>query len=179
MKVLVVKGGATAGDLLTLLYGGAGDFERLADGTAYEGKGVVAEVPDGQIKRVVAKAAERSKWMDAKDLNRDLKFIAKVCSEYENGTEVAAKGTSRGFQLIPDEAGRIDRAENLAEGDIVAVGPTISPKAMMNARGIVVSVSGEKAEVEIEESDLDRIERAANKKFKNPVRLPKSVLEKV
>lgn len=180
MKILVAKGDKPTGnDILTISYGSA-PFERLINGEGYEGKAVTFDMPDSVVKAAAKDAAKiEDRWMEVKDFMRDLRWIDKVCAEYEDGTEATVRYTASKVQLTPDKAGRIDRTGGgLNEGDVVAVGPSISPKALMNARGLVVSVNGTKAEVEFEAGDLDRVKRATGKNFVNPVKIAKVCLEK-
>lgn len=168
------------------LYGG-GKLETIK-GEQVE-SATVAEMPEGKIKLAIAKdLAELKKTADdnnlrafteVKDFTRDLKWIAKRLADVEVGTEGVTmydKGSKIGLNL--PEGVEKDRAEGLEVGDVIAVGPTISPKALMNCRGLVVAING-RVEVEIEEDDLNRVLRATGRQFKNPVRLPKAVVEKI
>jgi hypothetical protein len=179
MKVLLIKGGSTAADVLTLPEAGGDFFERLSDGAAYEGKGVFAELPDEQVFAVADKAAQQEgRWISLRDIKRDLKFIDKNGADYELGTEVAIKETGSGSQLVPDSR-RIDRAGKLAKGDKVAIGPNVKPKYLMNMHGEVVGINGTTVSVKVEESDLDRVKRSGGKPYANPIRFPRTVVEKV
>lgn len=187
MKVLIKQGGAAPADLLS--FNGLGFGFITLDGEVYAKEGTdgkehgvaeVAEVPDGEVRRAIAAGAKKQKYASAAEIEKDMKWIARAAGDYENGTEANFKAKGRSFTIVFDESGRIDRAEGLAEGDVVAVGPTISPKSLLNAHGLVVSVNGTKCKVELDEGDLDRINRASTgRKFANPVNLPKSVVEKV
>jgi hypothetical protein len=119
------------------------------------------------------------RFTEAKDLKRDVRWIAKRLVDVPDGTTVSlvTKGDSYGLD-IPEDA-KPDRSEGLKVGSHVAIGPNVSPKAMMNARGKVKSIKGNRAVVELDEGDLNRIERSTGKKFRRETSMPLSTLEVV
>jgi hypothetical protein len=119
------------------------------------------------------------RFTEAKDLKRDVRWIAKRLVDVPDGTTVrlVTKGDSYGLD-IPEDA-TPDRSEGLKVGSQVAIGPNVSPKAMMNARGKVKSIKGNRAVVELDEGDLNRIERSTGKKFRRETSMPLSTLEVV
>jgi len=59
------------------------------------------------------------------------------------------------------------------------VGPTISPRTFLNARGRVVSIKGDKVQVELDAGDRDRIERATGKPERETIPFPLVCVEKL
>jgi hypothetical protein len=180
MKVLVteVTDPIKPENILTFSYEAGAVFERIVTGEVFKGKGIIAEVGNASLAPLANRGAQREEFLEPGDFKSDLKFIDKVCANYKDGTEVEGEAKGGSYALHPDESGRIGGGD-LAEGDLIAVGPAVSPKALMNAHGLIVSVNGTKCAVEFDEGDLDRVNRATGKHFKNPVKMPKSALEKV
>ena len=71
------------------------------------------------------------------------------------------------------------RAEGLTKGDLVAIGPTISPRTLMNARGRVLAIQGDRVGVELDAGDCDRYERATGKQLAQRTTFPLNTIEKV
>lgn len=119
------------------------------------------------------------RFTEAKDLKRDVRWIAKRLVDIPDGTTVGLVTQGSGYGLDIPEGARPDRSEGLKVGSQVAVGPNVTPKAMMNARGKVKSIKGSRAVVELDEGDLNRIERSTGKKFRRETSMPLSTLEVV
>jgi hypothetical protein len=149
---------------------------RQRDVKAREAAGAAA---DDAVAMVPIDMEDPFRFTDAKDLKRDVRWIAKRLVDVPDGTTVGlvTKGDSYGLD-IPEDA-TPDRSEGLEVGSQVAIGPNVSPKAMMNARGKVKSIKGSRAVVELDEGDLNRIERATGKKFRRETSMPLSTLEVV
>jgi hypothetical protein len=62
----------------------------------------------------------------------------------------------------------------------VAIGPSVSPKVFMNARGRVEYIRCDNTvEVELDASDRDRIERATGKRVPKVRKFPRACIEKL
>jgi hypothetical protein len=181
MRVLLKEGaaGATSQSILVLPQASGSTLETLA-GDA-EAKGLVAEVDERAVVSAVNAAADsrRDEFVAAKDLMGDLKWLHKAIGAYEAGSKIGLTPSPKGFTLDDSEAIRTDRAAGLAEGDTIAVGPDIRPKTYLNARGKVVSIKGDKVEVELDPGDRDRLERATAKPIAKRIKLPRVGVEKV
>jgi hypothetical protein len=105
--------------------------------------------------------------------------MARVLSAYEVGSRIGLHIIGRGWALDTSGARRIDRAEGLAEGDRIAVGPTIESQTLINARGRVISLNDEAVWAELDPGDRDRIERATARKQPRCLSLPRVCVEKV
>lgn len=184
MKVLT----AANGTILTFDPMGADDFLGL-DRKRYA-KGIVAERDDRNVAGL-AKATikpydangERSPdredpfaFCEAKDIMRDLRWIAKTLIDIADGVEVGLKFSGRSSALdIPKDAIPTVEAQ---VGDAIVIGPAISPKALMNARGVVEKIVGDKVTCRMDAGDIKRITRATNKAWPQVIRVPLSTLEK-
>lgn len=116
-------------------------------------------------------------YSERRDFLRDVKFIVKCVADAKDGTIVTVKRSGRGFMLDVPKDALPNRQAGLAIGVRVAVGPNVSPKALMNAHGTVVSVNGVKADVEFDAGDIDRVNRATGKRFGTVVKMHKTTLE--
>lgn len=175
------------------------------DGTDCD-KGIVAEVNDAlvalQIRATLASAAAKMKdaekdavkmgpnalgipygaggpfgYVEKTDINRDIRFITRGVTDVAVGTVVGVIAKARGLTLdIPQDA-TPNRQAGLKVGAKIAVGPNVSPKAFINARGTVVSINGVKATVEFDAGDIDRVNRATGKNFRVQTKMHKSTLE--
>jgi hypothetical protein len=181
MRVLLKEGAdaATPESILVLPRLGGNTLETLTgDAVA---KGVIAEVDQKTVTSALnaAARARKDEFVTTKDLQKDVKWLNKALGEYEIGSKIGLKSTSRGFTLDDSEAQRINRTEGLAEGDVIAVGPTVSPRTFMNARGRVLSINGDRVEVELDPGDRDRIQRATGKKVAEHPTFPLVCVERV
>jgi hypothetical protein len=79
--------------------------------------------------------------------------------------------------LIPDSARPVREA--IREGDRVAFNGNVSPKALVNARGVVKTVTGERATVELEPADRRRVHAAMGKEVPESMPAPTSLLDKL
>lgn len=174
MKVLRTKNGA----LVTIPMLGGNEFQTL-DGEIAGKTAVVDDIPQVAINTAITGALKIkvNEYFERKDFNREFKFFAKVLADVAVDAEVGLLASGRGYRLDVPEDARPNRTEGLAKGAAVAIGPHISPKALMNARGVVESLNGTKATVLLDEGDLDRVNRATGKSFSNPVKFPKTALE--
>jgi hypothetical protein len=181
MKVLL-KDGAHAATSETIL------IPPLVRGSTLEtlsgdpvSKGVVTEIGGKALTSALDAAAQAraDEFISAKALLNEVRSLAKGLADYELGSKIGLKPTPRGFALDDSEASRINRAEGLAAGDAIAIGPTITPRALMNARGRVVSIKGDKVTVELDAGDRDRFERATGKQVAEREEFPLLCVEKV
>lgn len=168
---------------------GGDEFVSLNRETSKEG--VVAERPDAIVNRAVTVAVKSMKtdsegnidlddpfaFSESKDLKRDLKWIGKRLVDVDNEATVSIQKTGRGYSLDIPDGSSPDRSEGIAVGTRVAVGPNISPKALMNAHGVVKSISGNRARVEVDKGDLDRVNRSTGKNYPSDTSFPLSSLE--
>jgi hypothetical protein len=197
MKVLTTADGR---DIVSFSLRHNGAFENYRTGDAVA-EGIVADRPDAMVKRAITAAlAERDKADDAKyggesesglgrpyspdrnwatvaDVMRDVRWIGKALARLDVavGVKVGVKTTGRGSSLVLPEP--TAAAYEPKVGDRIAVGPMISPKALMNARGEVVAVNGTRATVRFNAGDLKRVQRATGKGFRPETTVPKSCLE--
>lgn len=158
-----------------------GDKFELLNGEQVEGKVTVAEVDDAEVGRQVTAALGdgRRSYFKRSDFKRELTWQQKALANIAEGAEVGLNITGRGYSLdVPPDA-RVDRARGIVVGSNVAVGPSISPKTALNMHGVVKAINGTKAEVKVDDGDFDRMLRASGKKYRQPMRLPLSCLEKV
>jgi len=181
MRVLLKEGAesATSDSILVLPQLTGSTLETLAGDEVP--KGLAAEVDEKAVVSAVntAARARSDEYVGAKDLMRDVRWLHKALGEYQDGSKIGLTPTPRGFTLDDSEATRIDRAANLAEGDTIAVGPSIKPKTYLNARGKVASVTRDKVEVVLDPGDRDRLARATAKPIAERLHLPRACVEKV
>lgn len=201
MKVIT----SPAGDeLLTLpinWFGGT-DFENVRTGEKVA-VGVVAEMPDAGVKRLLAAALtmreraederfgaadpetgarafhkDRSFALEPSDFMREIRWINKALTaeDVADGTEVRLKDSGRGHSL--DLPATAEETYEPQVGDRIAIGINITPKAMMNARGEVLAVNGTRVKVRLTAGDLKRVKRATGKNFAAETSIPKVCIEK-
>jgi hypothetical protein len=182
MRVLLREGAerATAATILVLPQEVETTFETLS-GEAVLNGGIVAEADYAAVADAANTGAKdrAAQTVTAKALLKQVEWMARALSPYEIDSKIGLRIIRHGWALDDSEAKRIDRAEGLSEGDTIAVGPTISPKRFMNARGCVVSIDGDRVAVELEAGDRDRIRRATGKEQAKNVSFPLVCLEKV
>jgi hypothetical protein len=185
MKVLTTP---TKNTILTFPVLGGTKFLGL-DGKDYD-EGIVMETNEATAKKHTQAAILRDNprsgevkvgqpfaFMTTADVMRDVRWIAKRLANVPNDTKVTMTNSAQGMGLdIPQDA-LPDYTRGLAVGVKIAVGPSISPKAMMNARGEVLAVNGTKVKVKLDASDIDRVNRATGKKFAAEVDIPKACIE--
>jgi hypothetical protein len=171
---------ATATSILVLSQEIETTFETLS-GEAVPDGGIVAEADYSAVAHAVnAGAKDRAtQAITPKALLKQVEWMARALSPYELGSRIGLRIVGHGWALDDSEAKRIDRAEGLSEGDTIAVGPSISPKRFMNARGHVISINDESVLVELEPGDRDRIRRATGKEQAKHVSFPRICVEKV
>lgn len=174
MRVLLKEGAdaATSESILVLPQALGNTLETLSGDPV--SKGLVTVVGDEALTSAlhVALQARADEFLSAKDLLKDLKWLHIGLGEYEAGSKVGLRPTQKGFALDDSEAIRINRAQGLAQGDTIAIGPTLSPKTYMNARGRVVSMRGDKVTVKLDAGDRDRVERATGKEVAERIKVP-------
>lgn len=182
MRVLLKEGAekATAASILVLPQLGETTLETLS-GEAVSNGGIVAEAEYAVVAGAINTGAgdRAAQAITPKKLLKEVEWMAKALGPYEIGSKIGLRFTGRGCALDDSEAQRMNRAEGLAEGDTIAVGPTISPRTFMNARGKVVSIKGERVEVELDPGDRDRIQRATGKGVTEHPTFPLACVEKV
>jgi hypothetical protein len=181
MRVLLKEGAdtATADSILVLPQVTRAMLETLS-GEAVA-KGVVAEVNSATLSSALraGAVARQDQFVTAKVLQEDVRWLTRALARYEVGSKISLKTTSRGFALDDSEATQVDRAAGLSERDTIAVGPLISPKTFLNARAEVVSVDGDKVQVQWAAGDRDRIQRATGKELAERTTIPLACVEKV
>jgi molybdopterin converting factor small subunit len=157
MRVLLKEGAteATAATILVLPVCSAGMFETLSGERVPQG--IVA---DADPKVVVASASigaeERGNpFVTSKDLLMDLTWLDKELADFEEGAKVCAQFSGGAYVLCASKRTPVESAEELAEGDAIAIFPV---NGLINARGTVVSVDGKWMEVEIDPGDRKRFE---------------------
>lgn len=155
MRVLLKEGATETTDatILVLPVCSAGVFETLAGERVPQG--IVAEADP---KVVVASASSAAKergnpFVTSKDLLMDLTWLDKELGDYEEGTRVSAQFSGGAYVLAASKRTPVESAEELAEGDAVAISPV---GGLINACGTVVSVDGKWVEVEIDPDDRAR-----------------------
>lgn len=197
MKVLT----APNGSVLVFDPNGSASFTAL-DGTSYP-KGIVSDVADvtvaqqmqatlRQVANAVKQAeATRSKddlgipfgtggvfaFVERRDLLRDVQFIQSNVTDVAVGTEVGVLAKGRGLTLDIPQSARPNYQDGLKVGSQIAVGPNVTPKAFINARGTVIAINGVRATVEFDARDIDRVRRATGKNFPAQTKMHKSTLE--
>jgi hypothetical protein len=184
MKVLLKDGAdkATAATVLIIPQRINDALETLSGEAAPHG--IVAEADEAVVIDALNAAAKTKKradqYLTAKDLRKETQWMAKALAEFEVGSKIGLilKGGGS-FRLDTSRAKKINRAEGLTKGDLVAIGPWISPKALMNARGRVLSIDGDSAQIELDAGDRDRFQRATGKQLARQTTFHLTTLEKV
>jgi hypothetical protein len=163
MRVLLKEGAEkpTAAGILVLPQ----EIETVSGEGVRDG-GIVADADYSTVVQAVTSGAKdrAAQSVTPKGLFKLVEWMARALSAYEIGSKIGLHITGHGWALDDSEAKPINRAEGLSEGDTIAVGPTISPKRLMNARGRVVSINDKRALVELDAGDRDRIRRATGRK---------------
>lgn len=182
MRVLLKEGAekATAATIIVLPQEVETTFATLAGEAVPEG-GIVGEADYSAVALAVGTGAKHHATQTAtsKELLEQAVWMARILSSYEVGSKIGLHIIGHGWALDTSEAKRINRAEGLAEGDRIAVGPTIGPQTLVNARGRVVSFSEERVWVELDAGDRDRIERATARTQPKCSSFPRVCVEKV
>ncbi len=182
MKVLLKEGAenATATSILVLAQEIETTFVTLS-GEAVPDGGIVAETDYPTVAQAVNTGASNhpAQSVTPRTLLKQVEWMAKALSPYEIGSEMGLHIVGHGWALDDSKATRIDRAAGLSEGDTIAVGPTISPRRFMNARGRVISINDESVLVELDPGDRDRIHRLTGKEQAEQVSFPLVCVEKV
>jgi hypothetical protein len=181
MKILLSEGAdhAASATILAPRRGSGSTLETLAGDPV--GQGLVAEAGKKAVISAVNAAAHArmDEFFDPRAVMRDLNWLSKALGQYELGSKIGIKPTPRGFAIDDSEAERINRAEGLANGDLIAIGPNIKPKTFMNARGRVASIDGQKVKVRLDAGDRDRIERANGNELPELLPVPLGSVEKI
>jgi hypothetical protein len=178
MRVLLKEGAteATGATILVLPVCSAGMFETLAGERVPQGT-----VAEADPKVVVASASSAAKergnpFVTSKDLLMDLTWLDKELGDYEEGARVSAQFSGGAYVLGADQRKKVECAEELAEGDAVAISPL---NGLINARGHVVSVAGKWVEVEVDPGDRDRFESRTGLLLGEPVTVSFTSVEKL
>ncbi len=182
MKVLLKHGAdkATAATVLILPQLIDDALETLSGESAPYG--IVAETDEAALVDAL-NAGARARGhhvLTARALRKEAQWMSKALAGYEVGSKIGliVKGGGA-FRLDDSEAIRVNRAEGLTKGDLVAMGPTVSPRTLMNARGRVLAVKGDRVGVELDAGDCDRCERATGKQVAQRTTFPINTIEKV
>jgi hypothetical protein len=177
MRVLLKEGAtkATKTTILVLPQLAGDEFETLSGKKA--SRGIVAEADPKEVVKAVGAAVKQREdpYLNSKDLLKDLRWLNKALAEYEAGSRIGLKTKGGSYVLDESEAKFID----LAEGDVVAVGPTIKPRSLTNIHGKVVSIKGDQVTIEVDAGDRDRFERAVGKDLTEQITIPLGCAEKV
>lgn len=174
MKILTTQDGkpVVLGDGASL---GESAFETI-EGKLGHDKAFVREVDDRAVALAVRNAVAADEFMTTADYKRDLKFMVRSLVDVAEGTEVGVKVRGRGISLdIPKDA--VESGPAAKVGDTVAIGANISPKALMNARGVVTALNGTKVTIKLTAGDRKRIERATGRKYGPTTAVPKSCVD--
>jgi hypothetical protein len=178
MRVLLKEGATEATDatILVLPICSGGVFETLSGKRASQG--IVAEADP---KVVVASASSGAKergnpFVTSKDLLLDLTWLDKELAEYDEGTRVGPQFSEGAYVLGVSQRKPVECAEELTEGDAVAISPL---NGLINARGHVVSVDGKWVAVEVDPGDRDRFESRTGLLLGEPVTVSLTCVEKV
>lgn len=183
MKVLT----STDGTILTFPTFTDGKIDGPEDAGFFglDGKGyteaVVADIHDTLITMKVKVAVHLPiyKYSEAKDFMRDLRWIGKRLADVTDGTTITPAHTGRGYGLNVPKDATPNYTEGMTIGSVVAVGPGISPPALMNARGTVKAINGTKATIQFDAGDISRVNRKTGKNFGVTTNVPLSALEVV
>jgi hypothetical protein len=182
MRVLLKDGAekATAATIIVIPQEIETTFVTLAGEAVPEG-GIVSEADYSTVALAVDTGAKHHSTQTAtsNELFEQAVWMARILSAYEVGSRIGLHIIGRGWALDTLEAKRIDRAEGLAEGDRIAVGPTIDSQMLVNARGRVISFNDEAVWTELDAGDRDRIERATARTQPKCLSLPRVCVEKV
>jgi hypothetical protein len=180
MKVLLTEGTeeASAASILVIPQVPETTFETLS-GKAQD-RGIVAEAHYAAVMKAVNTAVwERAvPRITSEGLLKEAEWMARALDTYEVGSRILLGVTDRGWYFDASQAKRVDRAVGLAEGDVIAVGPSAS-REWLNARGRVVSIGPEQVHVELQAGDRERIERATCKKLPERTVFSRFLVEKV
>lgn len=156
-------------------------FETLSGATAPFG--FLADVDYETVTRAVKVGSRRRAGefrFSIQGMAQDLRKLAEELGKYELGSKLGLRVKGDSYVLIDGEATRIDRAGGLTWEDRVAIGPLVSPKVFMNARGRVEYIRCDgTVEVELDASDRDRIERATGKRVPKVRKFPLACIEKL
>lgn len=174
MKVLTHEG-----KVLSFEYLGGSRFETLDGQTKFE-VGIVTEMPDREVVKAVNAEVKGRDFITPKDVMKDVKWIAKTLGKtlVKDGAEIRCEAKGSSISLVIPEDAREDKAEGLEVGSIVAIGPNVSPKYLMNAHGIVTAING-RVTVELDEGDHDRILRASGKRWAREMDFHRGAVEVV
>jgi hypothetical protein len=111
---------------------------------------------------------------------RDLRDLAEALVEFELDSQFCLKVKGDSYALDDSKATRIDLAERLTWEDRVVIGPSVTPKTFMNARGRVDYVNTDNTVgVELDAGDRDRIERATGEQVPMLIKFPRACIEKL
>lgn len=183
MRVLLKKGSdaATSTTILVLPQGLKDSLETLS-GELVEDAGVLSEATEKTVIDALnagVRARKDGGWTKPKEVMKDLRWLDQALSPWEIGSVVGIEPTARGVKLDTTQATPINRAKNLRQGDLVAIGPSISPKVWLNARGKVQSIQKDKVAVQLDPGDRDRVERASGKEYQPVSKFPIACVEKI
>ena len=179
MRILLREGAEHAGaaSILVLPQEGETTFETLS-GQA-ERQGIVTEFERLLVGRAIGAAftGRGRPSRSAQTLFEWTEWMARALGPYETGSRIGLRFLRRGCALDTSQAEQIDRAPGLAEGQQITLGPPIS-ETYMNARGRVVSLRGERVEVELDAGDRERIERSTIRPLPSPMTFPRLCVER-
>ncbi len=112
-------------------------------------------------------------------LLQDVEALADSLEPYAIGSWIGLHITGLGSVLDDSHAVREDRLADLSVGDAVVVGPRGPLPSFTNARGRIVSINDDRAEVELDAGDRDRIQRLTGTGVAKTQTFPLGCLEKV
>lgn len=179
MKVLVRKEAAESPkitDILNLADGG-GVLKSL-DGKHEETEGVVKAVTEGPVKKWLAAKALRDDdkypgW--DKDEMREIRSFGKLLASHDEGDLVQPEIKGLSIRIPVKERER----EPIAVGDTVAFCETIRPGYLLNARGVVKALKGDKIQIVLDDGDYERLRRSGKDRFAQNITTPAGTVEKV
>lgn len=133
--------------------------------------GIVAEADGTDVQTAVAAALPGERTWD------EVTWMARALGSWEVGSRIGLNIFPRGWALDTSEAIRVERAMGLRKGDTVIIGPP-ADEEIMNARGRVISMTGDLVGVELASGDRDRLERSRVRKVPAVVYPPRHCVEK-
>lgn len=152
------------------------EFERI-DGKGGSEVGTVTEVSEGTVRRLVRVAGHlKDNYMTSRSMMSDIRFIARSLSAVNDGTEIRMQKSGDRIKLVIPPEAQAAKAAVMA-GARVAFNGRVSPKTMLNARGIVQSVQRGRATLKIDADDRRRITEATGKDFSESTTAPVEILD--
>jgi len=113
-----------------------------------------------------------------RQMMNDLRYIARVCVEILDGTQVTCESTDGAFKVIVPEDAKPAK-EPVKEGDRVAINEKVKPKVWMNTHGTVEAIEDGYAIVKLDAGDRDRVTRATGQPGREKATLRVEFMDKL